>query len=386
MQTQTYAKQLNQVRVLYITPELTTVGGVQTYCRELAAGVAAAGCDVSVLQIAAADLLKRLTLFDRLPSLAYWERFYFWRAMYTQDYRFHKVLCRDVHRRIQLWQPDTVHVMHVYLGTALRNAGVPSVITCHGMEIDNSPPVRIACQAAGVIHSVSNFTAARVQSLFPALSSKIEVHRWGIKPRNDSWQQEKEFDLVTVGRLVPRKNVDTILRALSELPSVRYAIIGDGPEIERLKGLAESLKLQNVTFFGQVDESVKWAVVARSRVFVTCPRQDDDSDVEGLGLVFFEAHGCGVPVIGARSGGAPEAIGDGGVLVDNALDVHAVRAAIRRSLDPNESLLLKSKVANRIVAYSWEKYIDGIIGMYERVSAKRQKSIVSAKKSPQFAN
>jgi phosphatidylinositol alpha-1,6-mannosyltransferase len=63
------------------------------------------------------------------------------------------------------------------------------------------------------------------------------------------------------------------------------------------------------------------------------PAREDPPDVEGFGLVFLEANACGTPVIGARTGGIPDAIRDGdtGLLVPPT-DPDALAEAIRRVL------------------------------------------------------
>ena len=60
-------------------------------------------------------------------------------------------------------------------------------------------------------------------------------------------------------------------------------MVGDGPGSPALKEFAAEHKMTNVEFFGAVSDEQKHELLSRSRLFVMCPRSDND-DVEGLGL------------------------------------------------------------------------------------------------------
>lgn len=127
--------------------------------------------------------------------------------------------------------------------------------------------------------------------------------------------------VLTVGRLVHRKGVDTVLRALPAIaencPDVAYVVVGTGPDQGRLERLAKRLGVANrVRFVGTVDHDRLPLYYSAADLFVM-PAREDPPDVEGFGLVFLEANACGTPVIGARTGGIPDAIVDGetGLLV-----------------------------------------------------------------------
>jgi phosphatidylinositol alpha-1,6-mannosyltransferase len=129
--------------------------------------------------------------------------------------------------------------------------------------------------------------------------------------------------IVTISRLVERKGVDTAIEALATVretvPDAAYVVAGEGPDRERLEGLAAEAGLADaVTFAGFVDEDTKQALYAAADVFVMPNRELADGDVEGFGIVFLEANLHGTPVVGGRSGGAIDAIehGETGYLVD----------------------------------------------------------------------
>jgi phosphatidylinositol alpha-1,6-mannosyltransferase len=130
--------------------------------------------------------------------------------------------------------------------------------------------------------------------------------------------------LLTAGRLVARKGIDTVLYALPALlasfPEIKYHVAGDGPDGPRLQAITQELGLENVvTFLGQVNDAQLLAAYQRAHLFVMPAREEVQSaSLEGFGIVYLEASACALPVIAGRSGGAVEAVRDGetGYLVE----------------------------------------------------------------------
>jgi phosphatidylinositol alpha-1,6-mannosyltransferase len=140
--------------------------------------------------------------------------------------------------------------------------------------------------------------------------------------------------LLTVGRLVERKGIDTMLRALplvlAAVPDTRYLIVGTGEYRIRLEALIAELGLNDaVIFAGRVPQDELVAHYQLCDLFVMPNRELDNHDTEGFGLVFLEANACGKAVIGGRAGGVVEAVRDGetGLIVDGH-DVDALAAAV----------------------------------------------------------
>ena len=108
---------------------------------------------------------------------------------------------------------------------------------------------------------------------------------------------ELESDVVFVGRLIPEKGVDLLLRALvgvkKEIPDVRAVVVGDGPEREKLGRLSERLGLEdNVLFTGLLKSKEGVAAIMKaSKVFVLPSKR------EGFGMVVLEAMASGLPVV-----------------------------------------------------------------------------------------
>lgn len=151
--------------------------------------------------------------------------------------------------------------------------------------------------------------------------------------------------LLSIARLVPRKNIATVLRSVqvlrTEYPDLHYDVVGAGPERPALEHLAQQLGLQEVvTFHGQVEDIEKWRLLKSASTFILTPLVlDDGVDVEGLGLVYLEAAAFGLPIVASRTGGVADAVVDGetGFLVVSD-DVTGVASAIRRLWsDPERS-------------------------------------------------
>jgi phosphatidylinositol alpha-1,6-mannosyltransferase len=180
-----------------------------------------------------------------------------------------------------------------------------------------------------------------------------------------SLARDDEILMLTVGRLQARKGHDLVLKALGSLPAgspvVRYAVVGDGPDGPRLKALAADLGLlSRVHFVGVVPPEALPAYYAAADIFIH-PTRVEGEDFEGFGIVFLEAAAAGLPAIGGRSGGAPEAIEEGrtGELVSGT-DTEELRASIVRIAASRSARTTLGKAAReRVLAqFTWERAAD----------------------------
>ena len=145
--------------------------------------------------------------------------------------------------------------------------------------------------------------------------------------------------VVSISRLVPRKGFDTAIRAVAQLrhsrPKLVLAIAGSGRDDSRLRALATSLGAP-VVFLGRVsNDDLPRLYGCADAYAMLCRNRWGGLEQEGFGIVFLEAAACGVPQIAGDSGGAAEAVDDGGtgIVVRQPDDPRAVAAAIAQLLD-----------------------------------------------------
>ena len=129
--------------------------------------------------------------------------------------------------------------------------------------------------------------------------------------------------VVTMINPHPVKGVDTFLEIARRLPSVNFLLQEswklDEAGLDTLnRRLAD---LPNVRFAHRVSDMR--SVYGQTRLLIVPSRWE-----EGFGMVALEAASCGIPVIASRRGGLPEAVGDGGLLIDDYQNVDAWVSAI----------------------------------------------------------
>jgi phosphatidylinositol alpha-1,6-mannosyltransferase len=146
--------------------------------------------------------------------------------------------------------------------------------------------------------------------------------------------------VLTVARLDPIKGHETVLRAIAEVPpeqrrALYYVIIGKGEMRAPLEKMAQDLGIAGqVKFAGFVTDQELMAWYTAADIFVLPSLVDPHRrGMEGFGMALTEAQAAGLPVIGTRSGGIPDAVkeNEGGWLIDekdhDALALHLTHLA-----------------------------------------------------------
>ncbi len=172
-----------------------------------------------------------------------------------------------------------------------------------------------------------------------------------------------DYDLTTplrilgVGRLIPRKGFDLLLKAIHNLP-VEVILIGDGPERESLESYATEHNLP-VTFTGAIDHTQIIEYYQNHDIFVL------PSANEGMSNTVLEAMACGLPIITTDTGGTSELITDNGWVVPRT--VEDLKGAIQAALFNREHLSTMGQISRkRVELMSWENVADQYVEEYQK--------------------
>jgi glycosyltransferase involved in cell wall biosynthesis len=275
---------------------------------------------------------------------------------------------------------DVVHVAATYPFTTpsvLRRShalGVPAVLDFHFEPTPGGPLGRLAL---GLYRRVGTAPyrladAVLVRSLSygraaPSLQGVPEA-RWRILPNGidpaafrPSGPATPGDYLLFVGRLVPYKGVEVLLRALSRMAAPPpLLVVGDGPLRGRLEALAGQLGVA-VRFLGRVGDGDLPALYRGARLTVL----PSVTGQEAFGISLIESMACGTPVVASALPGVAEVAQVGGLLAppgDADALARQLQAALAGGLDRGAAL------ARRVhAAYSWDVVADRLLDVYRDV-------------------
>ncbi|SDK52765.1 Glycosyltransferase involved in cell wall bisynthesis [Nonomuraea maritima] len=292
-------------------------------------------------------------------------------------------------RLAQRWSerpPDVVHA-HFWMSgqVALRAArDLPVVQTFHALgtvkrrwqgAADTSPAHRVATEreigrradavVATCSDEVGELCAMGVQE------QRIAVVPCGVDlaafcPQGPVAPRTDGPMVLSIGRLVPRKGVDTVIRALRQVPDAELVIAGgsrDDPEAVRLRELAEGHGIgERVHVIGAVPREHVPALMRAADVVVTVPWY------EPFGMVPLEAMACGVPVVASAVGGHLDTVAGCGVLVPPRRPRALARALKDLLGSPERRAALGAAGARRTRArYAWPRVAEQTEAVYAQV-------------------
>jgi glycosyltransferase involved in cell wall biosynthesis len=221
--------------------------------------------------------------------------------------------------RLDGWRPDVVHVHFVdrpallglHVGTRL---GVPVTLVAHAVDyLEHVPPAIFADRylAAAQVYAISRAAVAditdRVQR-FHREARPPQLVRASVQFNPDSAVVPPSPFVVSVARLVPKKGLDTAVRAFAllaaEMPELQLVIVGDGPGRADLTALARATGFgDRVLFMGAQPARVTHGVIAGAQAMILPCRRVAGGDVDGIPVALMEAGLAGVPVVTTAVGG-----------------------------------------------------------------------------------
>lgn len=211
------------------------------------------------------------------------------------------------------WLHTTARVA-VLLKEHFRAGGVKclAISRAHGFDIyeerqkNNFLPSRTyLLNKLDVIYAISENGQAYLQERYPRFARKIKISRLGTYDHGVNQISKESFHILSVSRVIPLKRLHLLVEALSQWSEspVIWTHIGDGPELEGLKKLAEKkLGHMDVRFLGFRSNQEVYEFYRRQSVDVFV----NVSSTEGIPVSIMEAISFGVPVIATDVGGSRE--------------------------------------------------------------------------------
>jgi glycosyltransferase involved in cell wall biosynthesis len=150
-----------------------------------------------------------------------------------------------------------------------------------------------------VDHFIANskHVAGRIKKIYNRESEVIyppvDTHLFESQPHKESFY-------LTASRMVSYKKIELIVESFSHMPDKRLVVIGDGPEMNKIKAKAG----KNIEILGYQEFSVLKSYLQKAKAFIFAAEED-------FGIIVVEAMACGTPVIALNRGGAVETVSDG---------------------------------------------------------------------------
>lgn len=205
---------------------------------------------------------------------------------------------------------DRVFVHHIFpvgfaafLGSLFSS--LKYVVFLHGNDFDQarmsfrsiliSPVLNradlVVVNSESLKKDVKRITKTEVRVIYPTTTAEFEN---SVKVKN---HKSGDLKLITVCRLVKRKGVEAVLRAIKGINDVHYTIVGDGPDRAYFEEIVAELDLQSkVSFLGVRNHAWLAEHYADFDAFAM-PTIKTESDREGFGIVYVEAQLAGLPVV-----------------------------------------------------------------------------------------
>ena len=297
-------------------------GGVETVVSDLARGILPYGDRVIVVTNLWPSTLPMVDFVDgvivvRVPMVLPW-------ASIGITARIKGVISNIILSFIMLlFRPSIINIQCVgpngYWGKLLGDRfKVPIVVSTHGERTNDSSGFYSVHQNEGTYQRVIN--SAKAVVCVSEVSARESITDYGVIADNlivipnaitvvdqPALQVDRTVDIIFVGRLVPEKGVDTLIKAVSNLwqrfPDLTVSIVGDGPSFHELNRLVVDAGLiEHVLFLGQLNSADVHQRMMMSNILVLPSRK------ESFGIVLLEAANAGCAIVASSTGGIPSIV------------------------------------------------------------------------------
>jgi len=225
---------------------------------------------------------------------------------------------------------DVVHAHFGPIGNSFRFVRqlwhAPMLVSFHGYDFSATPRQQGPAvyqklfSTADLVTVNSNYMGRQLHKLgcspdrIRNLSYGIDLEKYPFRAR--ILDRDEPVRIVTVGRLVEKKGIEYVIRALAQVvprwPRLRYDVIGDGPLRGPLQQLAREQSVDDVVqFHGALSGDRVRPLLDQAHLFVLASVTAQDGDQEGTPVSLLEAQAAGLPVLSTRHSGIPEIVLDG---------------------------------------------------------------------------
>lgn len=202
--------------------------------------------------------------------------------------------------------------------------------------------------ANGVDHFIANsqFIARRIKKVYgreaDVIYPPVDVNRFLLN-------EAKEDYYFTASRLVPYKRIDLIVEAFSHMPNRKLVVVGDGPEMQKIKSKATA----NIEILGYQSNEVMQEHMRNAKAFVFAAEED-------FGITPVEAQSCGTPVIAFGKGGSLETVRPFGVdnptgILFDKQDIASVIDAVQK-FETMQDQILPNDCRAHALKFSTERF------------------------------
>jgi glycosyltransferase involved in cell wall biosynthesis len=257
---------------------------------------------------------------------------------------------------------------------------MPLVVSVHGGDLTYAAPrsergweaVASTLRAADAVVVNSELTRRGVEALI-GVTPRLHVVHPGADLTRPRSEPHRGLTLVTLAHLESHKSQGDVIRAVAMLAgrfeSLRYVLVGGGPQRRELEELADRLGLgSRVEFMGPLPHRLAVEEVGRCHVHVMPSRHD------GFGVAHIDAMGAGLPTIAGEGTGAEDVAraGEGMVLVRPG-DVGALVRALEGLLDDEHRRRRLGEAARKTVFehFSWQSNGKRTAAIYRELVEER---------------
>ncbi|BAY87278.1 group 1 glycosyl transferase [Calothrix parasitica NIES-267] len=294
---------------------------------------------------------------------------------------------------------DVYHILdhsEAHITYGLKKLGKPVAVTCHDLinfyykdNLQGSVTLPFlshgmwlhsvkGMKQADAVVTVSSMTAKDATKILDIESARISIAPNAVeaiykplpeeeidKLRQESRISRKTLCLLNVGSNHPRKNIDTVLKAIDTLKQQGVSVIfwkagADFNEEQKIFIRDRNLE-NNITYLGQPDKSNLVQIYNAADILIA------PSFHEGFGITLLEAMACGTPVITSNVSAMPEVVGDAGILVEPNDYQSMANAVIHLQKDSTFRQILIEKALTRVKQFTWESTSEKIAQIYEEL-------------------